>query len=48
MLYQLTAALEDVDQDLAGKPRVAEYKAAFEHLYRAANRLRGTEIEPSS
>lgn len=47
-LYQLTAALEDVEQDLAGKPKAADYKAAFEHLYKAANRLRDLEIEPSS
>lgn len=47
-LYQLTAALEDVDQDLAGRPKATDYRAAFEHLYRAASQLRGTEIEPSS
>jgi hypothetical protein len=46
-LYQLTAALEDVDQDLSARPSVRAYQAAFEHLYRAANRLRGVEIEPS-
>ncbi|MGO9197845.1 MAG: hypothetical protein ACLQK4_12060 [Acidimicrobiales bacterium] len=47
-LYQLTAALEDVDQDLAGKPAAGAYRDAFRHLYAAANRLRGAEIEPSA
>jgi hypothetical protein len=44
-LYELTAALEDVDQDLSGRPAVAAYREAFMHLYRVANRLRGAELE---
>lgn len=47
-LYSLTAALEDVDQDLAGSPALREYKAAFLHLYAVASALRGFELEPSN
>ncbi|MHB1986950.1 MAG: hypothetical protein ACYCSF_03035 [Acidimicrobiales bacterium] len=47
-LLQLTAALEDVDQDLSGRPSESRYQAAFWHLYNAAERLRGVELYPSS
>ena len=47
-LYQLTAALEDVDQDLAGRPSTRAYREAFQHLYRAAEHLRGAEAESST
>ena len=46
-LYQLTASLEDVDQDLAGLTSTSAYREAFQHLYAAANQLRDAEIEPS-
>jgi hypothetical protein len=46
-LYALTAALEDVDMDLSGSPKTGEYKAAFQHLYRVADQLRGLELDPS-
>lgn len=45
-LYTLESALDDVDGDLAGKPRDADFKAAFRHLYAAASDLRGVVVEP--
>lgn len=47
-LFELTAALEDVELDLSGRPAASSYKAAFEHLYTVANRLRGAEIRPGA
>lgn len=43
-LYALTAALEDVEADLADD---GDYEAAFRHLYRVAMDLRGLELEVS-
>ncbi len=45
-LYVLEAALDDVEQDLRGRPPVEEYRAAFRHLYAAAAQLRGAVVEP--
>jgi hypothetical protein len=40
-LYELEAAIEDVERDLAtaGRPRVADYREALEWLLRAARAL---------
>ncbi len=48
-LFELQAALEDVDGDLARARRegkVPDYRDAFEWLYRAAEPLRSRWIEP--
>lgn len=45
-LYALEAALDDVEQDLRGRPPLEEYRAAFRHLYAAAAGLRGAVLEP--
>ena len=44
--FVLEAALQDVEGDLRGRPALADYKAAFQHLYAAAAPLRGLRIEP--
>jgi hypothetical protein len=45
-LYALEAALDDVEEDLRGRPPLEEYRAAFRHLYGAAAQLRGAALEP--
>jgi hypothetical protein len=45
-LYELEAALDDVEQDLRGRPPLEEYREAFRHLYAAAAQLRGAVLEP--
>ena len=45
-LYVVTAALQDVEADLRGRPTLAEYKLAFQHLYAAAAPLREVRVEP--
>jgi len=47
-VYLLEASLEDVERDLRGKPRLAEYKRAFQHLYAAAAGLRDAVPEPQA
>lgn len=39
-LWELTAALEDVDGDLADDQSQTAYRDAFQHLYAVASRLR--------
>lgn len=46
-LYQLEAAIEDVDGDLGSEPTDRMYRLAFEHLHEAARGLVGMFIEPS-
>ena len=45
-LYALEAALEDVDRDLGVDRSPVALFEAFEHLYAAADGLRGTAVEP--
>jgi len=45
-LYVLESALDDVEDDLRGKPGAEEYKRAFQHLYAAAAQLRDVCVEP--
>ena len=45
-LYQLEAALEDVESDLAESDDSDRYRRAFEHLYRAVSDLAGMVVEP--
>ncbi len=47
-LYELEAALDDVDMDLAENAKSSAYQAAFQHLYQVADHLRGVRIEPAS
>jgi hypothetical protein len=46
-LYQLEAAIEDVEGDLGANPTDRMYRHAFEHLREAASGLVGVFIEPS-
>lgn len=46
-LFELTAALEDVDHDLNAEEPVT-HEEAFRHLYDVANRLRGLELAGGS
>ena len=46
-LYELEAALDDVDMDLKGTNSATAYKTAFAHIYQAADGLRGALIEPA-
>ncbi|HVX22887.1 MAG TPA: hypothetical protein VHB02_16205 [Acidimicrobiales bacterium] len=48
-LYALEAAVDDVAADLADagpRPSAADYRAALDHLRRAADDLRGTVVDP--
>jgi hypothetical protein len=45
-IYRLEAAVEDVDADLATSTTAVAYRAAFDHLYEAAQGVAGTVIEP--
>ena len=45
-LYQLEAAIEDVDSDLADSDDPATHRAALWHLYQAAAGMRGLRLEP--
>ena len=45
-IYVLEAAIEDAEQDLAGKPTLRDYTEAFQHLYDAALSVRSYRIEP--
>jgi hypothetical protein len=45
-LYRLETAVEDVQADLGEHPGPAAYRAAFEHLWEAANDLVGVVVEP--
>jgi hypothetical protein len=45
-LYRLESAVEDVSDDLRGKPSSAAYREAFEHLIDPAKDLAGMVIEP--
>ncbi|MHB1582323.1 MAG: hypothetical protein ACYCU7_10645 [Acidimicrobiales bacterium] len=45
-LYTLESALDDVDGDLAGRPRENDYRSALRHLAAAAADLRGFVVEP--
>jgi hypothetical protein len=45
-LYAVEAALDDVDSDLAQDRSTVAVWEAFEHLYAAADRLRGQSVEP--
>jgi hypothetical protein len=47
-LYELEAALDDVDMDLAETSGSSAYKSAFQHLYQVADHLRGVLIEPAA
>jgi hypothetical protein len=45
-LYELEAAVEDVQDDLAGRSGLTAYRRALDHLLAAANDLVGVVIEP--
>ena len=45
-IWELSAALDDVERDLRGSPSDAEYHRAFQHLYAAAAQLRNAAPEP--
>lgn len=45
-LYQLEAALEDVEGDLVETDDPDRYRRAFDHLYRAVLDLAGMVVEP--
>lgn len=47
-LYVLETALEDVQADLAGSPRLQDYADAYVHLLQAALGLKGFRIQPSA
>lgn len=47
-LYQIEAALDDVDGDLRSAGSPAEYRAALWHLYRSASAVRGLTVEPKA
>ena len=47
-LYQLEAAMEDVDTDLAEADDPDGLRAALWHMYGAAANLRGVRIEPKA
>jgi hypothetical protein len=44
--YALTAALEDVEVDLAGSTDVEDVLAALEHLVEACGPLAGLQVRP--
>jgi hypothetical protein len=44
--YALTAALEDVEVDLAGSTGVEDVLAALEHLVEACGPLAGLQVRP--
>ncbi|NQV07693.1 hypothetical protein HQ535_14200 [bacterium] len=46
LIWELGAALDDVEQDLIGRPKADEYRRAFEHLHGAASQLRDRAPEP--
>jgi len=45
-LYAVEAALDDVDGDLTQDRSAVAVWEAFEHLYAAADRLRGQSVQP--
>ena len=45
-IYRLESAIEDVVADLGEKAGPQAYRAAYEHLYEAANDLVGVVVEP--
>ncbi len=45
-IYALEAALDDVDADLTQDRSAVAVWEAFEHLYAAADRLRGQSVQP--
>jgi hypothetical protein len=45
-IYQLEAAMEDVDTDLAEADDPGRHRSALWHLYGAAANLRGMRLEP--
>jgi hypothetical protein len=47
-LYQLEAAMEDVDTDLTEADDPGRHRAALWHLYGAAANLRGVRLEPKA
>jgi hypothetical protein len=47
-LYQLEAAMEDVDTDLTEADDPARHRSALWHLYGAAANLRGVRLEPKA
>lgn len=47
-LYQIEAALQDVDGDLAGGADPEEYRKALWHLYTAAGAVRTIGFEPKA
>ena len=47
-LYQLEAAMEDVDTDLASSEDPGTHRAALWHLYGAAANLRAVRFEPKA
>ncbi|MGH8927422.1 MAG: hypothetical protein ACRDWH_03660, partial [Acidimicrobiia bacterium] len=47
-IYQLEAAMEDVDNDLAVADSPGHHRAALWHLYGAAANLRGARLEPKA
>ena len=47
-LYQLEAAMEDVDTDLMEADDPGRHRSALWHLYGAAANLRGVRLEPKA
>ena len=47
-LYQLEAAMEDVDTDLTEADDPGRHRSALWHLYGAAANLRGVRLEPKA
>lgn len=47
-LYQIEAALDDVDGDLRSGAGPEEHRAALWHLYRSAAAVRGLVLEPKA
>jgi hypothetical protein len=47
-IYQIEAALDDVDGDLRAAGSTAEHRAALWHLYRSAAAVRGLTLEPKA
>lgn len=47
-LYQLEAAMEDVDNDLTEADNPGRHRSALWHLYGAAANLRGVRVEPKA
>lgn len=47
-IYQLEAAMEDVDTDLTETDDPGRHRSALWHLYGAAANLRGVRLEPKA